>query len=160
MFFFRKKHCFKQIKCLKHQIPFDPILRLSILFSETLLVLFCNLDLATLFPMKMNVFLFYEYVCTQARVTYEALLQQTRRRKRPFVVTGSYFAGIQRFAAIMAGKKFGYTWDRLKKSIPICLTAAMCGITLCGVGMTHIFNNQNNEEFVARWFQVRAKERN
>lgn len=62
----------------------------------------------------------------QTMATYEGL---KFRKKRPFILTRSHFAGSQRFAAIWTGDNTA-DWDHLRISVPMCLTASLAGMHL------------------------------
>jgi hypothetical protein len=74
-------------------------------------------------------------------------------------MTVSYFAGVQRYAAIQVGCKHfehvreSWTWVHLRKSLSMCLTAAINGISFCGVYMRNTFDYFNSE-ILLRWYQV------
>lgn len=86
-------------------------------------------------------------------VTHGGLLARTPNR-RPFVLTRAHFAGSQRYAAVWTGDNAA-EWAHLAASVPMCLSEAMAGISLCGADIGGFFNNPD-VELLQRWYQLGA----
>lgn len=89
--------------------------------------------------------------------TYDGLLkrsseQDPAKRKRPFILTRSAFAGTQRYAAIWTGDNAA-EWSHLAISIPMCLSLAVGGLSNCGADVGGFFKYPDSEMFM-RWYQV------
>lgn len=93
------------------------------------------------------------YGFTQVQATYQGLLDRAQFL-RPFVLTRSFFAGSQRYAAIWTGDNVA-TWEHLRISVPMCLTTALAGISFCGADIGG-FVNDVEEELLQRWYQAAA----
>lgn len=81
--------------------------------------------------------------------------------KRPFILSRSGFAGIQRYAAVWTGDNIS-TWDHLKLSIEMLLNLGLSGVPFVGAdigGFTPLslrkpFLARCSPELYARWLQV------
>jgi len=73
---------------------------------------------------------------------------------RPFILTRSHFAGIQRYAAIWTGDNRA-TWAYLQISLPMCLTEALAGVSFCGADVGG-FGGIPDDELYQRWYQAGA----
>jgi len=93
------------------------------------------------------------YGLTEAMATHAALLRH-RPGKRPFLLTRSGYAGIQRYAAIWCGDNTS-AWSHLRYSIPQMLGLGLSGVpfTGCDIGG---FALNGNAELYARWIQLGA----
>ncbi|XP_054256929.1 neutral alpha-glucosidase AB-like [Macrosteles quadrilineatus] len=76
------------------------------------------------------------------------------KRKRPFILTRSGFAGTQRYAAIWTGDNAA-EWSHLAVSIPMCLSLAISGYSFCGADVGGFFKYPDSELFM-RWYQTGA----
>lgn len=97
------------------------------------------------------------YGYEQAMATYQGLIDRyggEENAVRPFVLTRSHYAGMQRFAGIWTGDNYA-SWDYLEFSIPMCLTSALAGISLCGADVGG-FSGIPDDELYQRWYQVGA----
>lgn len=74
------------------------------------------------------------------------------KRKRPFILTRSGFAGSQRYAAVWTGDNAA-EWSHLAASLPMCLSLAISGISFCGADVGGFFKYPDSEMFM-RWYQV------
>jgi alpha-glucosidase len=83
-----------------------------------------------------------------------AALQAARPSKRPFVLTRSGYAGIQRFAAIWTGDNLS-RWSHLRESIPMLLNLSLSGVPFCGADIGG-FALRCSRELYARWIQLGA----
>jgi len=91
------------------------------------------------------------YPYFQAMATYKAL---KKIYDRPFILSRSGFAGIQKFAAVWIGD-IPSTWESLKNSIVILLNLSLSGLALCGVDVGG-YVGRSEPELVARWYQACA----
>ncbi|KAJ9455681.1 Neutral alpha-glucosidase AB [Diplonema papillatum] len=71
---------------------------------------------------------------------------------RPFVLTRSFFAGTQRYAAAWTGDNKA-TWEYLRASVHMLLGMSMGGIPFVGADVGGFFNNAG-PELHTRWFQL------
>ncbi|XP_015603638.1 neutral alpha-glucosidase AB [Cephus cinctus] len=86
--------------------------------------------------------------------TYEALFRRSGGSLRPFILTRSFFAGSQRYAAAWTGDNSA-EWEHLKISYPMCLSMAISGLSFCGADVGGFFKNVDSELFL-RWYQAAA----
>jgi alpha-glucosidase len=73
---------------------------------------------------------------------------------RPFVLTRSGYAGIQRHAAVWTGDNSS-TWEHLAESIPMLLNLSLSGVAFCGADIGGFLDNCTGE-LLARWTQLAA----
>ncbi len=74
--------------------------------------------------------------------------------KRPFLLTRSGYAGVQRYAAVWMGDNHSW-WEHLLMSIPMCLGMGLSGVPFVGVDIGG-FSHDAEAEMFARWMQVGA----
>ncbi|NP_001153434.1 alpha glucosidase II alpha subunit-like precursor [Nasonia vitripennis] len=86
--------------------------------------------------------------------TYDALFKRSGGTLRPFILSRSFFAGSQRFAAVWTGDNTA-EWSHLQASYPMCLSLSISGISFCGADVGGFFKNPDSELFV-RWYQAGA----
>lgn len=79
--------------------------------------------------------------------TYEALFRRSGGTLRPFILSRSFFAGSQRYAAVWTGDNAA-EWGHLKASYPMCLALSISGISFCGADVGGFFKNPDSELFV------------
>lgn len=84
--------------------------------------------------------------------THHGLINRDNGEIRPFVLTRSHFAGVQRYAGMWTGD-CGSDWPFLSVSISMCLNANIMGINLCGSDIGG-FTGNPSEELLQRWYQV------
>ena len=93
------------------------------------------------------------YGYLESRSTYEGLVR-LRPDERPFVLTRSGFAGIQRYAAVWMGDNSSL-WEHLEMSMP-----QLCGMGLSGVPFVGVdiggFWESGSAELFARWIELGA----
>lgn len=92
------------------------------------------------------------YGFCQARATYKGLIARNEdKNQRSFVLTRSFFAGIQKYAAVWTGDTLT-TWPFLKITLPMLLSLSVCGVGFVGadIGGFHIDPPENLH---IRWFQ-------
>jgi len=91
------------------------------------------------------------YGLNMAQASYEALRQQ-RPQERPFVLTRSGFAGIQRWSAVWMGDNQSL-WEHLEMSLPMLCNMGLSGVPFVGCDVGGFAGNATAELF-ARWMQV------
>ncbi|TNV84184.1 hypothetical protein FGO68_gene8692 [Halteria grandinella] len=85
--------------------------------------------------------------------TYDGLLKRTGGTDRPFILTRSFFAGSQKYAAMWSGDcRADYAHFNL--GIPILLQSSICGLTFIGSDVPGFFNDPPSDEFVVRTYQI------
>lgn len=88
-----------------------------------------------------------------AVATHDAL-KRLQPDKRPFLLTRSGYAGIQRYAAVWMGDNHSW-WEHLLTSMPMCLGMGMSGVPFVGTDIGG-FQRDTNGELLARWMQMGA----
>jgi alpha-glucosidase len=83
--------------------------------------------------------------------TYDGLLSN-RPNERPFVLSRSGFAGIQRYAAVWPGDNMSW-FEHLKESIPMLLNLGLSGVPFCGVDIGG-FGGDCTPELLVRWYET------
>nr|XP_033707436.1 neutral alpha-glucosidase C isoform X5 [Tursiops truncatus] len=96
-----------------------------------------------------NIYGFYQQMATA-----EGLIQRSKGKERPFVLTRSFFAGSQRYGAVWTGDNTA-KWSYLKISIPMLLTLSVTGISFCGADVGGFIGNPK-AELLVRWYQAGA----
>ncbi|HMR82924.1 MAG TPA: glycoside hydrolase family 31 protein [Niabella sp.] len=91
------------------------------------------------------------YGFLMARSSYEAALQNTANR-RPFVLTRSGFAGVQRYAAVWSGDNTANDAGLLS-SVLLNNQLGLSGIPFCGHDIGGFIGNGSGDLFV-RWMQI------
>lgn len=86
------------------------------------------------------------------RASYEGWLAHSA--ERPFILTRSAFAGIQRYAASWMGDNTSL-WDHLRLSLPQLMNMGLSGVPFVGVDIGGFGDNATPELF-ARWMQIGA----
>ena len=93
----------------------------------------------------------YGYYMTMATYDGHKLM---RPKRRPFILTRSFFAGSQRYAAVWTGDNAA-RWDHLRAATPMLLQLSMTGIHFCGADVGGFFGNPE-PELLVRWYQSAA----
>jgi alpha-glucosidase len=93
------------------------------------------------------------YGLQQCRATREALESHGQER-RPFLLTRSGYAGIQRYAAVWTGDNAS-RWSHLRESVPMLLNLSLSGVPFCGADIGGFFLSCTPELY-ARWIQLGA----
>ena len=93
------------------------------------------------------------YGYLEARATYEGLRRQ-RPDERPFLLTRSGFAGIQRYAAVWTGDNAS-VWEHLEMALPQLCNLGLSGVAFCGTDIGGFWGNATPELF-ARWIELGA----
>lgn len=93
-----------------------------------------------------NLFAFLE-----CKATYEGL-QRLRPHERPYVITRSGYAGIQRYATMWTGDS-NASWDALALSIPMFETLGLSGESFVGADLGG-YMGRSDGEFLTRSYQI------
>lgn len=93
------------------------------------------------------------YGLLMGKATYEGL-RRLRPQERPFIVSRSGFAGIQRYAAVWMGDNSSW-WEHLAMSIPMLLNMGMSGVPFVGADVGG-FAEDATPELLVRWMQLGA----
>lgn len=88
-----------------------------------------------------------------AKATYEGL-RRLQPTKRPFVLTRSGYAGIQRYAAVWMGDNHSW-WEHLFEAMPVCMGMGLSGVPFVGADIGG-FQRDCSGELLARWTQMGA----
>ncbi|KAG3261689.1 glucosidase alpha, neutral C, transcript variant X2 [Ictidomys tridecemlineatus] len=96
-----------------------------------------------------NIYGFYQQMATA-----EGLIQRSKGKERPFVLSRSFFAGSQKYGAVWTGDNTA-EWSYLKISIPMLLTLSITGISFCGADVGGFIGNPD-AELLVRWYQAGA----
>lgn len=72
--------------------------------------------------------------------------------KRPFILTRSGYAGVQRYAAVWMGDNHSW-WEHLLMAVPMCLGMGLSGVPFVGTDIGG-FSGDANGELLARWTQL------
>jgi len=91
----------------------------------------------------------YGYLNTMA--TYQGLLNRSKGNLRPFLLTRSYFAGSQKFAAMWSGDCMS-TWKHFNGAAAILLQTSICGLHFIGSDVPGFFMDPEDDELVVRWY--------
>jgi alpha-glucosidase len=86
-----------------------------------------------------------------ARASYEGL-RAHRPGERPFVLTRSGYAGIQRWSACWMGDNSSW-WEHLEMTMPQLMNMGLSGVPFVGTDVGGFFGNATGELF-ARWMQL------
>ncbi len=104
-------------------------------------------------PPTSHKFYHNAYGMEMARSTYEGLLRQ-RPDLRPFVLSRSGTAGVQRYAALWTGDNTSQ-WADILMAMPMCLNVSMSGVAFIGVDIGG-FWGASDGELLARFAQLAA----
>ena len=93
----------------------------------------------------------------QAMSVYDGLLKRDKSvkdsdQKRPFILSRSFFAGTQRYAAIWTGDNQA-KWSHLAASVHMIIGMGMGGIPFIGADVGGFFDNPTPKLF-SRWYQI------
>ena len=91
------------------------------------------------------------YGSMMSRSTYEGMIA-LRPNQRPFVLSRSGYAGIQRYSAVWLGDNCSW-WQHLSRSIPMLLNMGMSGVAFSGVDIGG-FGDHCTGELLARWYAL------
>ncbi|MGP6220642.1 TIM-barrel domain-containing protein [Caldiplasma sukawensis] len=90
---------------------------------------------------------YYPYF--EAAATYEVL---KNRDEKPFILTRSGFAGIQKFGAVWTGDNLS-EYDDLKLQISMIISMSISGIVICGTDLGGFFG-RSDPEMVAAYYRM------
>jgi alpha-glucosidase len=93
------------------------------------------------------------YGLNMARSCHDAQ-RKHRPDQRPFLITRSAYAGIQRYAMVWTGDNQSF-WEQLAVSIPECINLSLSGVAFCGPDVGG-FGSDCTGELLARWTQAGA----
>jgi len=93
------------------------------------------------------------YGLHHARATWEGLAA-LRPEERPFVISRSGYAGIQRYAAVWTGDNSSW-WEHLEASVPMLLNLGLSGVPFIGADVGGFHGNAEGELLI-RWTQLGA----
>ncbi|MCL5677120.1 MAG: glycoside hydrolase family 31 protein [Firmicutes bacterium] len=93
------------------------------------------------------------YGMSMCRATREGL-QRLRPEERPFLLTRSGYAGIQRYAAVWMGDNHSW-WEHLLQAMPTCLGMGLSGVPFVGTDAGG-FGGDTTPEMLIRWTQMGA----
>eukprot|EP01060_Flectonema_neradi_P003893 TRINITY_DN12542_c2_g1_i1.p1 TRINITY_DN12542_c2_g1~~TRINITY_DN12542_c2_g1_i1.p1 ORF type:complete len:884 (+),score=136.78 TRINITY_DN12542_c2_g1_i1:126-2777(+) len=93
----------------------------------------------------------------QSMAAYKGLLERNPEakpgsEKRPFILSRSFFAGTQRYAAIWTGDNQA-KWSHMAASVHMVLGMGLGGIPFVGADVGGFFDNPSPKLF-ARWYQL------
>ncbi|RNF14267.1 putative glycosyl hydrolase-like protein [Trypanosoma conorhini] len=95
------------------------------------------------------------YGLLHTMAAYGGQLRRTHFYRRPFVITQSYFAGTQRYAAVRLGYSTA-SWAHLRSSLAVCLAHSIMGIPFVGADVGGFFFQNIGDELLVRWYQLAA----
>lgn len=90
------------------------------------------------------------YGSGMSQAAYEGL-RRHRPAERPFVLTRSGFAGIQRWSACWMGDNHSW-WEHLEMALPQLMNMGLSGVPFVGTDVGGFFGHCNGE-LLARWVQ-------
>lgn len=91
------------------------------------------------------------YGMTMCRATHDALVAM-RPSERPFVLTRSGYAGLQRYAAVWLGDNMSW-FEHLRRSIPMLLNIGLSGVAFAGCDIGG-FGGNSDAELLVRWYEL------
>lgn len=91
------------------------------------------------------------YGLLMCQATHEALISKAPDQ-RPFVLTRSAYAGIQRYSATWLGDNKSF-FEHLAKSIPMLLNVGLSGVAFSGVDVGG-FGKDADSDLLVRWFEL------
>lgn len=66
-----------------------------------------------------------------SNITSQAVKERTTPHNRPFVLTRSFYAGTQKYAALWTGDNLG-TWEHMAVGVPMVLSNSIAGMSFAG----------------------------
>jgi len=91
------------------------------------------------------------YSLLEISATFAGLVRRNQST-RPFVLTRSFFAGAQKYAAVWTGDCKA-SWDHLRLNLSILQNLSMCGINFCGSDIPGFFG-EASDEMTVRGYQA------
>ncbi|KAI9505397.1 glycosyl hydrolases family 31-domain-containing protein [Coemansia spiralis] len=86
------------------------------------------------------------------RATFEGMLTRESPRKRPFILSRSYFAGSQRYGAIWTGDNIA-DWGYMRAAVQMVLSNNIAGMHFSGADVGGFVGNPE-PELLIRWYQL------
>ncbi|CBH18044.1 glycosyl hydrolase-like protein, putative [Trypanosoma brucei gambiense DAL972] len=107
------------------------------------------------------------YGMLHSMAAYDGQLSRTNNEYRPFVVTQSYFAGSQRYAAVRLryrhrrNNDLTLSWARLRETVELCILHSISGLPFVGPDINvpvpnSFWGKKNFDELQVRWYQLSA----
>jgi alpha 1,3-glucosidase len=84
------------------------------------------------------------------KASFDALKE--KYKKRPFVLTRSFYLGSHKFGAVWTGDTSS-KWEDMKLSVPMVLSNALAGFSFVG-GDVGGFYSEGETDLFARWYQL------
>jgi alpha 1,3-glucosidase len=85
--------------------------------------------------------------------SWEAMVSRKKgERRRPFILTRSFYAGSQRLGAMWTGDNQA-DWEHLAASIPMIINQGISGFPFAGADVGGFFGNPD-KDLMARWYQA------
>lgn len=94
------------------------------------------------------------YGLLQVDATYNGQIKRSNGELRPFILSRSFYSGIQRVGAVWTGDNFAQ-WSHLKMSIPMLLSLSVAGVQFVGADVGGFFSDPD-PELLLRWYQTGA----
>lgn len=94
------------------------------------------------------------YGMYQQMSTFKGLQDRSQGRKRPFLLSRSFYAGSQRYGAVWTGDNMA-DWSHLEASAPMLMSLGTVGYHFAGADVGGFFGNPSTELLV-RWYQAGA----
>lgn len=95
-----------------------------------------------------------QYGFYQGLAVYQGHLERANHQDRPFILTRSFFAGSQRYAAVWTGDNTA-VWEHLDRAQSMLMSLGMTGLNFVGADVGGFFDNPT-EELLVRWYQAGA----
>ena len=106
----------------------------------------------------------FPYYCVKGVDDHQRAVDQ---QKRVFILTRSFFTGMQKYGANTWSGDVGSSWDSFRKQVPLCLNATLCGTPNVNTDIGGFFANSYNrgyndnsatknpqyQELYVRWMQ-------
>ncbi|ORY79023.1 glycosyl hydrolases family 31-domain-containing protein [Protomyces lactucae-debilis] len=95
------------------------------------------------------------YGTLMIKSTYEGLKTRDKEEpKRPFILSRSFWAGMQRWGAVWTGDNMG-TWEHLESATATNINNGIAGMTFSGADVGGFFDDPP-KDLLARWYQAGA----
>lgn len=95
------------------------------------------------------------YGTLMVKATYEGLKARDKEEpKRPFILSRSFWAGMQQYGAIWTGDNMG-TWEHLESATATNINNGIAGMSFSGADVGGFFDDPPRD-LLARWYQAGA----
>lgn len=91
------------------------------------------------------------YGMQMVRASFEGL-KKLQKNKRPFTITRSAYAGVQRYSSVWTGDNVA-TWEHLLLANTMCQRLSISGVSFCGSDIGG-FTGEPDGELYTRWIQL------